>query len=406
MHPTSTPTFAGIDWATRSHAVCVIDQSGSVLERYEIEHSEAGLRDLVARLRASRVGGVAIERPDGPIVDALLGAGLRVIVIVSRSIKALRSRYGSAGNKDDRADAYVLADVLRTDGHRLRPLVPDSPATLTLRASVRARKDLVRTRVRLVQQLEAHLALVFPGAVGLFARLDSAIAESFLTRFSSAEEAAWLSPRRFEAWLARQGYGGRRTGAELHARLVVAPAGVSGDEAAPLAAVTLGYVRAITTVREQIADLESRIAEQLASHRDGAIFTSLPRSGSVRAATLLAEIGDCRERFPTPEALACLAGAAPSTRQSGQHHAVTFRYACDKKLRDALIDFAAGSRFGNDWAADLYGRAIARGKRHPHAVRILARAWVYVIWRCWQDRVPYDPGRHRALQRATLAAAA
>jgi transposase len=160
------------------------------------------------------------------------------------------------------------------------------------------------------------------------------------------------------------------------------------------------------TLREQITLLEERIVEQLAVHPDGAIFSSLPRSGSVRAATLLAEIGDCRERFPTPEALACLAGAAPSTRQSGQHRAVSFRYACDKKLRDALNDFAADSRFGNDWAADVYGRAIGRGKHHPHAVRILARAWVYVIWRCWQDRVPYDPGRHQALQRVTLAKAA
>ena len=131
MHPTPT-TYAGIDWATRSHAVCVIDQSGSVLERYEIEHSQAGLRDLVARLRTSRVDGVAIERPDGPVVDALLGAGLRVVVIASRHVKALRSRYGLAGNKDDRADAYVLADVLRTDGHRLRPLLPDSDATVAL----------------------------------------------------------------------------------------------------------------------------------------------------------------------------------------------------------------------------------------------------------------------------------
>jgi len=277
---------------------------------------------------------------------------------------------------------------------------------MALRTSVRARKDLVHARVRLVQQLSAHLALVFPGAVGLFDRLDSPIAEAFLTRFPSAREATWLSPRRFEAWLARRGYAGRRTGAEFHARLIAAPAGVTGAGADELAAVTLGYVGAITVLREQIVLLEERIAEQLGGHPDNTIFTSLPRSGSVRAATLLAEIGDCRERFPTAEALACLAGAAPSTRQSGQHRAVTFRYACDKKLRDALIDFAADSRHANPWAADVYGRARARGKRHPHAVRILARAWVDVIWRCWQDHVPYDPAQHRALQRVVLAPAA
>ena len=404
MH--SPTIFAGIDWAMAGHAVCVIDGSGTVLERFEIEHTEAGLRTLVHEFGVRDVSGIAIERPDGPVIDALLDAGLRVIVIASRHIKALRTRYGLSGNKDDHTDAYILADVLRTDGHRLRPLLPDTPATTALRTSVRARKDLVHARVRLVAQLRAHLELVFPGAVGLFSRLDSPIAEAFLTRFPGATEAAWLSPRRFEAWLTRRGYAGHRTGAELHARLIAAPAGVSGEGASALAAVTLGYVRTITTLREQIMELESRITEQLADHPDGAVFTSLPRSGSVRAATLLAEIGDCRERFPSPEALICLAGAAPSTRQSGQHRAVTFRYACDKKLRDALIDFAADSRFGNDWAADVYGRARARGKRHPHAVRILARAWIYVIWRCWQDRVPYDPGRHQALQRMTLARAA
>ena len=139
MHSPIT-TYAGIDWATRSHVVCVIDETGSAIERFEVEHDAAGMRSLAKRLTARHVSGVAIERPDGPVVDALLGAGLRVVVIASRHIKALRSRYGSAGNKDDRADAYILADVLRTDGQRLRPLLPDSPATVALRASVRARK--------------------------------------------------------------------------------------------------------------------------------------------------------------------------------------------------------------------------------------------------------------------------
>jgi transposase len=399
-----TGRSAGIDWAKDRHAVCVIDGRGVVLSRFEVEHTESGLRELVRRL--GDVDGVAIERPDGPVIDALLEAGLRVVVIASRHVKALRTRHGLAGNKDDASDAYVLADALRTDGHRLRPLRPDSPETLALRATVRARKDLVRTRVALVQQLSAHLAIVYPGAVELFDDLASPIAQAFLLRFPSAERAAWLSPRRLGHWLAAQGYCGRRSGEELHARLVAAPRGRTGEGADAMAAVTLAYVGAIAAVREQVEALDAGIAEQLPAHPDGPIFTSLPRSGRVRAAALLAEIGDCRERFPTPESLACLAGATPSTRQSGQHRAVTFRYTCDKKLRDAVIDFAADSRRANPWAADLYARARARGKSHPHAVRILARAWLHVIWRCWQDGVPYDPARHRAMQLMLLAPAA
>ena len=399
-----TRRFAGIDWAKARHAVCVVDGRGRAVARFEVEHTEAGLRELVRRLTG--VEGVAIERPDGPVVEALLEAGLPVVVIASRQVKALRARHGLVGNKDDRADAYVLADALRTDGHRLRRLRPDAPETVALRAAVRARKDLVAHRTALAQQLAAHLALAFPGAVDLFDELASPIARAFLRRFPTAERAAWLSPKRMTAWLAAQGYSGRRNGAELHARLAAAPPGVRGPSADALAAVTLALVAAIAAIDEEAKALAAHIAEQLGRHPDRAIFTGLPRAGRVRAAALLAEIGDRRERFPSPESLACLAGVTPSTRQSGQHRVVSFRWTCDKKLRDALVDFAQDSRRANPWAEDLYRRARARGKSHPHAVRILARAWVHVIWRCWQDRVPYDPARHGALQRVILAPAA
>ena len=119
----------------------------------------------------------------------------------------------------------------------------------------------------------------------------------------------------------------------------------------------------------------------------------------MRAARLLAETGDCRARFPDPESLAGLAGVAPVTRQSGKHISVGFRWAVNRQLRDAVCDFAADSRHASPWAAAVYDAARARGKDHPHAVRILARAWIYVIWRCWQDGTAYDPAKHNALQR-------
>jgi transposase len=402
----SATRFAGIDWAMAGHAICVIDGSGVRIDDFKIEHTAADLRTLVRRLRQHAVAGVAIERGDGPVVDALLAANLTVVVIASRTVKGLRTRYGLAGNKDDRSDAYLLADVLRTDGQRLRPLVPNTPATVTLRATVRARKDLISARLRLTQQLGAHLDRVFPGAVGLFSEPDSPITLHFLARFPSAARAAWLTPRRLTTWLKSVGYSGHTPAELLIARLERAPAGVTGEEAGPLASVTLAFVGAIGAVCGQIERLEAHIAEQLAAHADAAIFTSLPRSGSVRAAALLAEMGDCRARFPSPESLAGLGGAAPSTRQSGKHRVVTFRYACDKKLRNALLDFADGSRFANAWAAEIYRLAIARKKTHQHAVRILAHAWVPVIWRCWQDGVPYDPAKHGALQRVLRAQAA
>lgn len=392
-----TPRFGGVDWAADAHAVAVVDQAGTLADEFEIEHSASGLEELCRRLGGHHVARVAIERPDGPVVEILLGAGFEVVVVSSRSVRALRERYGLAGNKSDRSDAYVLADCLRTDGHRWRSLEPDSPATVTLRTTVRARKDLVETRVAVANQLRSHLQVVFPGAVGLFKDIDSPISLRFLERFPSATKAAWLSEKRLAAWLKANRYSGRKSPAELCRRLRDAPAGL-GDDGGATGAVALALVAVLRSVRDQIDELTSRIAEQLETHPDGEIFTSLPRAGVVRAATLLAEIGDCRARFPDPESLAGLAGVVPSTRRSGRLRVVEFRWCADKKLRDALCDFAGDSWQGNPWAERRY-RELRKTKSHPHATRILARSWTHVIWRCWQNRTPYDPASHGAFQR-------
>jgi transposase len=387
---------AGVDWARDDHAVAVVSSEGEQLERFSVQHRSAGLRELVHRLLAAGVEEVGIERPDGPVVETLLQAGLTVFVIPPGQLKNLRGRYGSAGNKDDRFDAYVLADTVRTDRRRLRPLVADSAATVTLRMLTRARKDLVGHRVALANQLRAHLQLAFPGAVGLFADIDSQVSRRFLARFPTQASADWLSPRRLEAWLASVGYCGRRAPAALHAHLAGAPQGTRGPEGEARAHVTRALLAALDGVCTQIGELGAKIAEQLALHEDAPLFQALPRAGTVRAARLLAEIGDCRARFPTPESLSCLAGVAPSTRQSGKTKVVSFRWAADKQLRDAVCDFAGDSRRASPWAAQLYQRAIARGHDHPHATRILARAWLHVIWACWQTKTPYDPTKHRA----------
>lgn len=390
---------AGVDWARDDHVACIVDGRGRKVATTMVEHTSNGLRELVTFLGRHGVDEVAIERPDGPVIDTLLAAELTVVVISPNQVKNLRGRYGSAGNKDDRFDAYVLADTLRTDRARLRPLVPDTEATIALRRACRARKDLVKHRVAAANQLRAHLRNVFPGAIGLFRDIDSEITLAFLTRFDTQDRADWLTPKRLGDWLAKQGYSGRTDPAVLLQRLLDAPRGATGEHATSQAAITASYVALLLTLLEQIKTLAAQIERQLDAHADAHIFTSLPRSGRVRAARLLAEIGDCRARFPTPESLTCLAGAAPSTRQSGKLRAVGFRWSCDKQLRDAVTDFANGSRDANPWAADLYDRARTRGHDHAHAIRILARAWLHVIWHCWQDGLAYDPETHRALQR-------
>jgi transposase len=398
--PATTPArvCAGLDWAKDDHAVCILDPNGQVLERFFVVHDAAGLKALVRRLLKARVDEVGIERGDGPVVDALLQAGLTVLVIAPGQVKNLRSRYGSAGNKDDRFDAYVLADVVRTDRARLRPLVRDTAATTAMRTTVRARRDLVQHRVAAANQLRAHLQLVFPGAVSLFAAIDTTISLCFLERFTTQTQADWLSPKRLTTWLSSVSYSGRTDPAVLHDRLLAAPRGTTGTDADIHATTTGALMALLRVLNTQIAALEDNLTTQLTTHPDTHIYASLPRVKTLRAARLIGEIGDARGKFPTANSLAALAGVAPSTRQSGKVKAVTFRWGCNKQLRDALCDFAGDSRHDNPWAADLYDRAIARGHDHPHAVRILGRAWAGVIWRCWHENLSYDPSQHRALQ--------
>lgn len=393
--------FAGIDWASKTHAICVVDEAGAIQVRFEIPNTGKSFNGLVKRLTKLGVEGVAIERCDGPLVEALLDANLRVFVITPRQVKGLRSRYTGSGTKSDAGDAYLLADVLRTDGHRLAPLARDSDATRVLRSLSRTRKQLVEARVALVNQLRAELERAFPGAIGLFARLDSDVTIAFLRRYPTQHATASLTQSRFAAFLRRIAYCGRTPVKELYARVAGAPpAGLTGEEADGHAVCVLALLEAVETVRGQERELEAEIIERLDAHADAHIFTSLPKAGhGVRAAALLAEIGDVRARFPDEESLAALAGVAPVTRASGKYHAVGFRWAADKKLRNALIDFADDSRHLSPWAAHVYDQAIARGKRHPHAVRILARAWIRVIWRCWQDHTAYDPQLHGAAMK-------
>jgi len=401
----ATLHYAGIDWATRTHAVCVVDQTGAIRARFQVPNTGKSFAGLIKRLAKLQVAGVATERPDGPLVQAMVGQGLRVVVVTPRQVKALRSRYRAAGAKSDPADAYLLADVLRTDGHRLTALTHDSDPTKVLRALSRTRKDLQEARVAPCNQPTSQLERCFPGAIGLFAELHSAVAVAFLRRYPTGHAAARLTQAKLAAFLRRLHYPGRTPVGVLLGRIQAAPAaGISPGEAAGRAVCVLALLDAIQACARQERELEAEIVERLEVHADAATFTSLPKAGhGVRAAALLGELGDVRARFPDNDCLAALGGAAPVTITSGKRRVVKFRWAGDKKLRNALVDFADDSRHASPWAATVYADALARTGRHPHAVRILARAWIRVIWRIWQDRVAYDPAKHRGAVRLLAA---
>ncbi len=392
--------FAGLDWAMHTHAVCIIDTAGAVLDRFEIAHDREGLAELMQRLArfGTRVR-IAIERPSGLIVDALVEAGHRVFPIHPNAVKASRPRYRSHGAKSDASDAYLLADLLRTDGHRWRELSPQSDSIRALRTLVRSRDDLVTTRVALGNQLLSTLQASWPGAACIFADITSPIALAFLKRYPSPASAARLSEAALGRFCRSQHYSGRRSPAALLARLRSAATGLAGpltNEAA--GQVVRSMVAVLLPLVARIAELTRRIERFVESLPDGQIIMSFPRAGRVCAAQILAELGDVRERFPSLDQLAAEAGTVPVTYQSGKTRSVAFRWACNHRLRQAITCLADNSRHANAWARAIYSAARARGCDHPHAIRILARAWLRVMWRAWTDRTPYDPARHLGAQ--------
>jgi transposase len=390
--------FAGVDWGCGSHAVCVIDAEGSVLDRFEVGHDREGLAALSARLRQGRASGevpIAIERPTGLLVDHLVDAGFVVVPIHPNAVKACRPRYRAVSAKSDPGDAYILADVLRTDGHRLRPLQPQSDEIKALRALVRGRDDLVAARLALANQLTALLDSFWPGAAGVFADIASPIALAFLDRYPTPDSAARLGRARLASFLAQHSYCGRRTPEALLERLRASPAGHAAEaEREAKGELVRALARTLHALVDQIGQLTRRIEHTVASLPDGRLIMSFPRAGKVCAAQSLAELGDVRDRFQTNDQLAAEAGVAPVTYASGKSRGVGFRWACNKRLRTALTCLADNSRHASPWAADIYARARKRGCNHPHAVRILARAWTRVLWRTWTNREPYDPDKH------------
>lgn len=400
--------FVGVDWASVEHAICVVDERGTVRAQLTVAHSAVGLGRLVTALR--RFGEpaalpIAIERPSGLLVDTLVDAGFPLYPVHPNAVKACRARYRAAGSKSDPHDAYVLADVLRTDGHRLRRLEPQHDATRALRALVRGRDELVATRVALANQLRAVLESFWPGAVAIFADVDSPIALAFLARYPTPHSAGRLGVKRLAAFLAQQAYCGRRTPQELLTRLQQAPVGHAGPAEATAKSETVrALIAVLTPLVTELQRLSAAVAHAVTTHPDGPLVMAFPRAGRVNAAQILAELGDDRTRFLSDAQLAAEAGVAPVTHTSGKHRGVAFRWACNKRLRQAVVCFADNSRRDSPWAAAVYARARARGCDHPHAVRILARAWLRVLWRCWQDRVPYDVTQHRAAKQMLSAA--
>src|ERR1700735_109110 len=268
--------FAGVDWASEEHAVCVVDERGRIVEGKRYRHNEQGLRSVCARLVSLGVALVALERPDGLLIERLLDAGLRVVAVHPNQVKAMRPRFSVSGGKSDGFDSFVLAELARTDSHRFRVLEPDSDQTKALRSMTRARDSLVHTRVGLANQLRDQLQTFWPGAGKVFCSVDTKIALAFLRRYPTPVDARGLGEQRLAAFLKRHAYPGRKPASELLTRLREGAEGRAGElETKARHQIVLALVSALQPVVARISELTIEIRHALDQHPDGRTFRSL-----------------------------------------------------------------------------------------------------------------------------------
>jgi len=400
--------YIGWDWAAEAHDITVMDEAGVAVDRWAPDHDEAGMETTLRRLATHGDPAelpVAIEATASLVIDRLLAAGHPVVPVHPNAFHVTRPRWGASKAKSDPGDSWKLADYLRTDGHRLRRLKPLDAATAELRALVRMRNDHVGAKVAATNQLRALLERHWPGAEAIFARLDSAIALDFLDDYPSPEAARLLGEARMAMFCKRHSYSGRRSPAELLERLRAAPVPVSVLGAEVVAELVRAQVRLLRALLGTVADLDRAIGAALLGHAKASLLAPMPRIGEINLAQVVAEVGPILDRAVDVEHACAEAGAAPVTKASGKSSAVNFRWAVNTGARQALAIFADNSRHSSPWAAQLYADARARGKRHPHAIRILMRAWLRVMWACWHTNTAYDPASHGGERRLAEKAA-
>jgi transposase len=388
--------YVGLDWGGHRHQLAIVDDLGDTLLNERFNHDRAGIDQLMAVLDGHTRGAplpVAIERSEGLVVEALQANGHRVFPVSPRVSARARERYQASARKDDRFDAFVLADTLRHEHTRWRPLAVPSPVLAELRVLVRDRRRTLESQQAIEAQLRAALEAYHPAAARLFSSIDRAITLAFVRDYPTPEAAAMIGERRMESFLARHGYTGRVPAGLLVDRLrthllAATPGSTAGHRFSALA-----LVDQLELLNRQLKTFDSQIALVFDQHADAKIFASFPGAGPVISAGLLAEIGEDRNRFPSPAVLLAEAGLAPVTLASGKVTRVRFRRACNTRLRDVFNWWAYTLKRIDEPTRTSYLAALDRGQRPHRALRGIGAHWARVLWRCWHDSTIYDPGR-------------
>lgn len=396
----------GIDWADQHHDVALQESGTAPVERQRLPHTPEAIGEWMAALRkrfANRPVGIAVETSRGPLIHALLDHDFVVLYPVNpRSLKRFRETFAPSGAKDDVPDADLLREMLVKHRDRLRAWVPEDVETRALRRLVESRRRTVDLRTKLTQQLIAALKEYFPQALGWAGEdLSSGLACDFLLTWPTLDAVQRARPKTVQAfYTAHNCRRPERIAQRLEAIQHATP--LTHDPAIIETSVLVVQMLAqqLKTLAASLERFDTEIARRFAAHEDAALFRSLPGSGAALAPRLLVVFGTDRARFRQAADVQQYAGIAPVLERSGNTRHVHWRWAAPTFVRQTCHEFANQSIRWSPWARAYYALQRSRGKGHHAAVRALAFKWIRIIWRCWQERCPYDEAHYtRALFR-------
>lgn len=397
------PEFAawiGIDWADQHHDVALRAAGSEAIEQKRIRATPEALNEWIAELRR-RFGGrpvaVCLEQSKGALIHALLEHDFLVLYPINPSkLDQFRKAFATSGAKSDSGDADLLRELLEKHGDRLHAWKPDDPKTRALARLVEARRKAVNQRTQLLQRLTAELKGYFPQALEWAGEdLASPMAAEFLRRWPTLKALKRTRPETLRRFYAKHHC---RSAEVINRRikqirtavpLVTDPAIVE-----PSAMTVQLLAEQLKPLGKGIKAYDKRIQELFAQHPDSDLFECLPGSGAVMAPRLLAAFGADRSRYETAANIQQYSGVAPVTEASGKSRWVHRRWAAPKFVLQTFHEFAGHSIRKSVWARAYYDQMRSRGKGHHAAVRALAFKWIRILWRCWQDRTPYDEERY------------
>ena len=398
--------FVGNDWAEGHHDVYLMDEEGARLGFSRLPEGLAGvarLHEMVAKHASDAAEVVVgIETDRGLWVGALVGAGYQVYAINPMAVSRYRDRHRQGGAKSDRGDAKVLADLVRTDRHNHRPVAGDSPDADGIKIMARAHQNLIWARTRHTNQMRNALREYYPAALETFDDLAHRDALAILGRAPTPTRGARLTLPQIRAAVQR---GGRKRNLDKVARRIQkglrgAHLTAPGPVADAFGTIVASLVRIIAETNRQIADLEETLEAHFEEHPDAVIYHSQPGLGTVLGARALGEFGDDPDRYTSAKSRRNYAGTSPITIASGRKHAVVARQVRNRRLPNALDQWAFCSLNNSPGARAFYDQRKAAGDLHHQALRALANRLVGILHGCLKHRTPYD--EHTAWAHRTM----